>query len=378
MVAAKFANNPNVIGFDPINEPFPADFMTDPSILQPGVFDKEKLAPLYAKVFKKYMKHNKNQIMYFETGQFPDSYLGKVENAGFEAPPGGKNGSSNHVLNDHSYCCQLGPSICATGEPAADKGPECSQWHHDRIATRAADAKDLGIPLIVSEFGACFDSEECAREITQVADECDKVLAGWAYWEFKTYKDLTTTAGTGSEGFYNSDGSLQSRKVKAMSRTYLQRTQGTLQSMFFNTTSGELEARFTLNTSVASPTELYVNQELWYTERGFDVVLIDETFEESISTKPTKQEHNLYSFILSNSARNGNTILVRVRETKVDSYFWAMLTLLILFVIALLLFYLRSKRTKGPVASGMSAGGSNSQSFVDGESSTRTIEKKFI
>ena len=208
VVAAKFANNPYVIGFDPINEPFPADFMTDPNILKPGVFDKEKLAPLYAKVFEKYMKYNKNQIMYFETGQFPDSYLGKVLNAGFESPPGGKNGSANHVLNDHSYCCQLGPTICATGEPAADKGPECSQWHHDRIATRAQDAKDLGIPLIVSEFGACFDSDECAREISQVADECDKVLAGWAYWEFKNYKDLTTTAGTGSEGFYNNDGSL--------------------------------------------------------------------------------------------------------------------------------------------------------------------------
>jgi hypothetical protein len=53
--------------------------------------------------------------------------------------------------------------------------------------------------LIVSEFGACFDSEECVREITQVADLCDQANAiGWAYWQFKYYKDLTTTAGTGS------------------------------------------------------------------------------------------------------------------------------------------------------------------------------------
>ena len=44
-----------------------------------------------------------------------------------------------------------------------------------------------------------------------------------------------------------------------MSRTYLQKTQGTLQSMLFNTTTGEFEARFTLNTSVDSPTELYIN-----------------------------------------------------------------------------------------------------------------------
>ena len=93
--------------------------------------------------------------------------------------------------------------MCATGEPAEDMGPQCQAWHHDRINTRAVDAAGLGIPLIISEFGACYGSDVCAREIGQVADECDKVLAGWAYWEFKIYKDLTTTAGTGSEGFYN-------------------------------------------------------------------------------------------------------------------------------------------------------------------------------
>jgi len=45
-------------------------------------------------------------------------------------------------------------------------------------------------------------------EITQVASTCDEYLVGWGYWEYKPYADLTTTAGTGSEGFYNNDGSL--------------------------------------------------------------------------------------------------------------------------------------------------------------------------
>ena len=46
----------------------------------------------------------------------------------------------------------------------------------------------------------------------------DAHLAGWAYWEFKNFEDLTTSAGTGSEGFYNNDGSLQAWKVKAMAK----------------------------------------------------------------------------------------------------------------------------------------------------------------
>lgn len=133
-----------------------------------------------------------------------------VNKLGFKTPPGGEIGSANHVLNDHSYCCQLGdPAVtCKTGEPDPSMKDKCAAWHEKRISTRTEDAKRLGIPLYISEFGACLDSDACVTEITQVADTCDKYLTGWSYWEFKTYKDLTTTAGEGSEGFYNKDGTL--------------------------------------------------------------------------------------------------------------------------------------------------------------------------
>lgn len=75
------------MGYDPINEPFPSDFIEDPSILEPGVYDIKKLAPLYERVFPTWYNENNNSIMYFETGQIPDSYLGKVFPAGFETTP---------------------------------------------------------------------------------------------------------------------------------------------------------------------------------------------------------------------------------------------------------------------------------------------------
>lgn len=53
-----------------------------------------------------------------------------------------------------------------------------------------------------------MNTAECAREIKSVTDVMDKYLLGWAYWEFKRFGDLTTTAGVGSEGFYNSDNTL--------------------------------------------------------------------------------------------------------------------------------------------------------------------------
>merc|ERR1711998_666914 len=99
-----------------------------------------------------------------------------------------------------------------------------------RLAQRDKDAAQLGIPLAISEFGACMGSDDCVREITQVTDACDANLASWAYWEFKTYKDLTTSAGNRSEGFYNYDGSLQKGKAKALARSYGQYAQGETQS----------------------------------------------------------------------------------------------------------------------------------------------------
>jgi len=35
-----FANNPYIIGYDPINEPFIGNFLKNPSMLIPGSMDK--------------------------------------------------------------------------------------------------------------------------------------------------------------------------------------------------------------------------------------------------------------------------------------------------------------------------------------------------
>jgi endoglycosylceramidase len=51
-VSSYFANNDYVIGYDPINEPFPSNYMKDPSIaMTPGKFDLELLQPLYSRLY---------------------------------------------------------------------------------------------------------------------------------------------------------------------------------------------------------------------------------------------------------------------------------------------------------------------------------------
>ena len=193
---------------------------------------------------------------------------------GFKTPPGGNIGSPNHVLNDHSYCCAMNPGECANGEPKPEDAKKCLDYHTKKIQKRVDDSNKLKLPLFISEFGACLDSSECVTEINQVAGVCEKYNIGWAYWQFKTYEDLTTSAGNKSEGFYNNDGTLQKQKVKALSRTYVKNAAGTLKSSNFvadggQAPIGEFNAQIEVDTSLLVPTVIHVATQgdpdtIWY------------------------------------------------------------------------------------------------------------------
>jgi len=115
------------MGFDPFNEPTPSwDGVAEALYeITEGHFESTQLAPLYSRIQEKYLAASKDNVMWFEPGEFPDTMPigpeGVIFSAGFKKPPGGEIGSPNHVFNDHTYCCQLNPKICsANGEP----GPE--------------------------------------------------------------------------------------------------------------------------------------------------------------------------------------------------------------------------------------------------------------
>lgn len=254
-MAARFANNEYVVAYDPLNEPAPAgrdlpDFLGN---LWPGNLDKNKIAPLYTDIYKAYSKIDEGSIMAFEPTPLPPDAL---FNMGFQTPPGGEVNSAHHIMNEHTYCC--GPLTTICNEPSTNAleigfwKTFCNYFIEYKLMRMGQDAKNLKIPLLVSEFGACTDVDPCVTEITQVTENTDAVLGSWAYWQFKTFHDLTTTAQTTSEGFYNQDGSLQENKVKALTRTYVQYAQGETRRMEFK--DGVFAAEIKIDTSLTAPT----------------------------------------------------------------------------------------------------------------------------
>ena len=181
-VSARLADNPYVLGYDPLNEPFPGDPIKEPKLFVPGHMDKKYLTPMYSRVFEKYQANDATKQMWFEPVTFPDmapwlpSWFpiwkdGHVFDVGFETPPGGQIGSTKHVLNDHTYCYY-----------SPFDATRCYEWHEKKLKKRDKDARRLGIPLFITEFGACVEENECQAEISAVTGISDAYLTSWAYW----------------------------------------------------------------------------------------------------------------------------------------------------------------------------------------------------
>jgi hypothetical protein len=265
--------------------------------------------------------------MWFEPGQIPDEVgltpdLNWVFAAGFPNPPGGQKGSKHHALNDHTYCCQLGGAICEkTGEPTTVDPKKCQAWHEKRLAVRSADAEKLGIPLAITEFGSCLDSDYCVREITQVTDASDSKLASWAYWEYKNYEDFSTVSGNTSEGFYNFNGTLQWRKVKALSRTYVKYAQGEIKSMHFDAPSGNFSAIVKLDLEIKYPTVVYAHKTdrfmntTWY-PNDYDVVFTDLNSTQTPQISMNSSQPNHFHFSVADSALDKHYLQIELFPKK--------------------------------------------------------------
>ena len=57
--------------------------------------------------------------------------------------------------------------------------------------------------------------------ITGITDQMQLHFRSWTYWQFKYYNDITALVNPGYiEAFYDKEGHLQERKIKALARPY--------------------------------------------------------------------------------------------------------------------------------------------------------------
>jgi hypothetical protein len=141
------------------------------------------------------------------------------------------------------------------------------------LAWSASDRsrKALGGGAMMTEFGAVGSDPVSLQLLGTVLDAAEERLQSWAYWNFKSYDDITTAGSPASEGLYNPDGSVQTQKVRLLSRPFATAVAGhPIRSKFDSRTN-----TYTLSYNITekllnATTDIFINRAMYY-PRGHEI-----------------------------------------------------------------------------------------------------------
>ena len=277
-VAKRFANTTNVLGYEFINEPWAGDFYANPKRLVPGYTDLHSLQPMYEKLNAYIRAQDSDHIVFYEPVTFD---IGPV---GFNATPGGVLYKDRQALSFHVYCAAYKDNMTATAQKF------CEKYDAQRFPLRTKDLDRLGGAGLLTEFGSVGNSTNGITEIQNVLTAADENFFGWAYWQFKSYNDLTATERT-VYPLYDEQGQLEVNKLKALSRTYATAIAGTPLSTSFDVTDGFYNLSWLVNANITEPTEIYLNEELWYAN-GYSIDISPSGY-----TKVSSEENRIKIYL---------------------------------------------------------------------------------
>lgn len=170
-VAAYFSGNPDVIGYDLMNEPFPG-LSWVATLLGSPYFGEQQLAPMYNQVGAAIRAVDPNTALYIEPAnpaatEIPAILVGAPMILGTVNDP-------NVVLAFHDYCGPIGGGLCVVIA--------------DQLAKQARDyATAHNLPGFMGEFGATSDTGILATE----KGAADQYQMGWAVWAYTGQGDIT-------------------------------------------------------------------------------------------------------------------------------------------------------------------------------------------
>ena len=261
-VAAALANNPWVMGYDPINEPFstsinPAPKKSVDEELQcfyagsasPGTFGPNhtpvQCAPTVpAKgIIPALQAVDPRHTIFFEPSIYEEAnkqiYVGAMP-------------FPNLALNFHVYCGARSP---ITGNPYNESQcfNEVDRHFGRRLTQTAANASQQqpdGVPLFISEFGAT----QSFNLVQTATSEANQLYAGWAYWSWRYYNDPT---GSSAEPLVGANGKL-GPQAAALDQTYPMAVAGTLTTYLTGQHTPRLVIKYVADPRVTAPTLIHV------------------------------------------------------------------------------------------------------------------------
>ncbi len=245
-VAAKWQNQPNLQGYEVINEP-PPGFVFALCYFSNGCqdFDANYLQPFETAMQEGIRQVDPNGMIWIEPNVLFDFGIPSYLNTSNPVTD-----NYNLGLSWHNYCMQSDiAQMLGVSTPSSCINPETTVFNNANATSSSMNASSF-----MSEFGSGNDLGDIAR----VANLADQYLTSWDYWAYKSFNDPTGSAST--EGLFTNDSDLSSvnqGKLALLSRTYPQATAGIPNSLSFDPNSGAFSYTYTPQ-QASAPTQIFV------------------------------------------------------------------------------------------------------------------------
>ncbi|WP_067487130.1 cellulase family glycosylhydrolase [Actinomadura hibisca] len=230
-VAARFAKDPAVLGYDLMNEPFGGT-------RQFGFFEKPTLTPFYQRIVNAIREVDRDNWIFFEpqalgTNEGADTSLGAVT----DPRPGGK----RLVFAPHFYPVGIDLGGSYSGATKLLARAQFELWKRNLPAA----AKRLNLPMWIGEVGGMNADAPGAADFTRDwLDMADGLGVGWAYWS----SDPGGAGPTDAQGNWTVFGRL-------LARPYPRAVAGTPTKISYS--SGTLTVGWRNRAGVTAPTEIW-------------------------------------------------------------------------------------------------------------------------
>jgi endoglycosylceramidase len=247
-VAARFRDDPTVLGYDLMNEPWPGrDFYA-----KQAEFDAGKYRAFLERCIAAIRAVDADGWIFFEpraagpnAGQ--PSYIGVLDDP--------RAGEPRLAYFPHYY--SLGPDTAGVYDPATDTSIE------DWTASRKVEIDAQVAPMLIGEWGTGRNVVNWRIYLEEVARMADHATSGWAYWEY----------GLGGWGPVDAQRQ-ETETAEVLVRAYPQRVAGTPRFIDFDPATRVLRLEFDEKAGVTGATELYVPAARHYPE-GFELTTSD-------------------------------------------------------------------------------------------------------
>ncbi len=178
-VAAGLANQPGVLGYEILNEPWPGSVYPTCFVPEVGcpVFDRGPVSAYYRRMTSALRAADPARLIFYEP--LVTFNYGIPTSVKPPADPG-----LGFAFHDYSACGDAG----VPASEAASCAPEDAM-----VLANAVDySRRTGTALLETEFGATFDTQQLAQQLAQY----DQQMMPWMFWSYTRYIDPLAPDGT--------------------------------------------------------------------------------------------------------------------------------------------------------------------------------------